>query len=170
MPGAHMQKQDSLRLWCFCLILAHPWTTRSAEFTSGSPSGCGEKMCASDPANYKIDLASPLSFSSDLVREVHARGNSWLFLELLFEKLRETFWKISSNLWKTLTAEWRIISSFRNRKSCVYNWDDSLSNNSSLHSSHILAELLARAKRARSGAPWVRKFGKLSIRENLVMT
>ena len=29
---------------------------------------------------------------------------------------------------------------------------------------------LARAKRARSEAPWVRKFGKLSIRENLVMT
>ena len=28
----------------------------------------------------------------------------------------------------------------------------------------------ARAKRPRSGAPWVRKFGKLSIRENLVMT
>ena len=28
----------------------------------------------------------------------------------------------------------------------------------------------ARAKRARSGAPWVRKFGKLSIPENLVMT
>ena len=28
----------------------------------------------------------------------------------------------------------------------------------------------ARAKRARSGAPCVRKFGKLSIRENLVMT
>ena len=27
----------------------------------------------------------------------------------------------------------------------------------------------ARAKRARSGAPWVRKFGKLSIPENLVM-
>ena len=32
----------------------------------------------------------------------------------------------------------------------------------------ILAELLARASRARSGAPWVRKLGKLSIRENLV--
>ena len=29
---------------------------------------------------------------------------------------------------------------------------------------------LARAKRARSGAPRVKKFGKLSIRENLVMT
>ena len=28
----------------------------------------------------------------------------------------------------------------------------------------------ARAKRARSGAPSVRKFGKLSIPENLVMT
>ena len=28
----------------------------------------------------------------------------------------------------------------------------------------------ARAKRARSGAPWVRNFGKLSIPENLVMT
>ena len=28
----------------------------------------------------------------------------------------------------------------------------------------------ARAKRGRSGAPWVRKFGKLSIPENLVMT
>ena len=32
----------------------------------------------------------------------------------------------------------------------------------------VIAEL-SRAKRA-SGAPWVRKFGKLSIRENLVMT
>ena len=29
---------------------------------------------------------------------------------------------------------------------------------------------LERAKRGCSGAPWVRKFGKLSIRENLVMT
>ena len=28
---------------------------------------------------------------------------------------------------------------------------------------HLIAELLARAKRAQSGAPWVRKFGKLSI-------
>ena len=36
--------------------------------------------------------------------------------------------------------------------------------------SEVLAELLARAKRARSGAPWVRKFGKLSSPENLVMT
>ena len=34
----------------------------------------------------------------------------------------------------------------------------------------LIAELLARAKRARSGAPWVRKFGKLSVWENLVMT
>ena len=34
----------------------------------------------------------------------------------------------------------------------------------------FIAELLARAKRAQSGAPWVRKFGKLSIWENLVMT
>ena len=32
-----------------------------------------------------------------------------------------------------------------------------------------LIAVLSRAKRA-SGAPWVRKFGKLSIRENLVMT
>ena len=28
---------------------------------------------------------------------------------------------------------------------------------------NVLAELLARAKRARSGARWLRKFGKLSI-------
>ena len=35
---------------------------------------------------------------------------------------------------------------------------------------NVLAELLARAKRARSGARWLRKFGKLSIRESLVMT
>ena len=33
----------------------------------------------------------------------------------------------------------------------------------------VLAER-SRALRARSGAPWVTKFGKLSIRENLVMT
>ena len=31
-----MQKQYSLRLSCFCLILARPPPTRSAEFTSGS--------------------------------------------------------------------------------------------------------------------------------------
>ena len=29
---------------------------------------------------------------------------------------------------------------------------------------------VAELSRAHSGAPWVRKFGKLSIRENLVMT
>ena len=34
---------------------------------------------------------------------------------------------------------------------------------------NIIAEL-SHAKRACSGAPWVRKFGKLSIQENLVMT
>ena len=33
-----------------------------------------------------------------------------------------------------------------------------------------LHRLLAELPRARDGAPWVRKFGKLSIRENLVMT
>ena len=33
---------------------------------------------------------------------------------------------------------------------------------------YLIAEL-SRAKRA-SGAPWVRKFGKLTIRENLVVT
>ena len=36
--------------------------------------------------------------------------------------------------------------------------------------SSIYSGAPARAKRARSGAPWVRKFGKLSIPENLVMT
>ena len=34
----------------------------------------------------------------------------------------------------------------------------------------IISGAPARAKRASSGAPWVRKFGKLSIPENLVMT
>ena len=34
----------------------------------------------------------------------------------------------------------------------------------------VFSGALARAKRACSGAPWVAKFGKLSIRENLVMT
>ena len=34
----------------------------------------------------------------------------------------------------------------------------------------VISGAPARAKRARSGVPWVRKFGKLSIRENLVMT
>ena len=31
-------------------------------------------------------------------------------------------------------------------------------------------QIIAELPRARSGAPWVRKFGKLSIQENLVMT
>ena len=30
------------------------------------------------------------------------KSNFWLFFEQLFEKLQETFWKISSNLWKAL--------------------------------------------------------------------
>ena len=34
----------------------------------------------------------------------------------------------------------------------------------------IYSGALARAKRERSGAPWVRKCGKLSNQENLVMT
>ena len=34
----------------------------------------------------------------------------------------------------------------------------------------VCSGALARAKQARSRAPWVRKFGKLSIGENLVMT
>ena len=38
---------------------------------------------------------------------VNAKSNFWLFFflatfEQLFEKLRDTFWKISSNLWKAL--------------------------------------------------------------------
>ena len=36
-----MQKQDSLRLSYLCLILSHPSTTRSAEFTSGIPRDLG---------------------------------------------------------------------------------------------------------------------------------
>ena len=34
----------------------------------------------------------------------------------------------------------------------------------------LLIKRSSRARSARSGAPWVTKFGKLSIRENLVMT
>ena len=34
----------------------------------------------------------------------------------------------------------------------------------------IIIIIIAELPRARSGALWVRKFGKLSIRENLVMT
>ena len=35
---------------------------------------------------------------------------------------------------------------------------------------HAQIMLLAELSRAQSGAPWVRKFGKLSIRENVVIT
>ena len=38
------------------------------------------------------------------------------------------------------------------------------------HKLRLYRGVLARAKRARIGAPWVKKFGKLSTRENLVMT
>ena len=57
-------------------------------------------------------------------------------------------------------------------QSGVINWeikvDLRLSCIKSLHATWLIAEL-RRAKRA-SGAPWVIKFGKPSIRENLVMT
>ena len=33
------------------------------------------------------------------------KSNFWLFFEQLFEKLRETFWKILSNLWKVLSVD-----------------------------------------------------------------
>ena len=42
-------------------------------------------------------------------------------------------------------------------------------NDSDGYSNGLIAEL-SRARRRRSGAPWVTKFGKPSIRENLVMT
>ena len=68
--------------------------------------------------------------------------------------------------------------------SFVYQWYHKLSPScfvnyfnpvSSIHSyntrqSQIDSGAPARAQRARSGAPWVRKFGKPSIPENLVMT
>ena len=37
-------------------------------------------------------------------------------------------------------------------------------------SSFTRSDLIAELPRARSGAPWIRKFGKLFIPENLVMT
>ena len=46
------------------------------------------------------------------------------------------------------------------------NYDMNKKNSQMLEHLVIIAEL----PRARSGAPWVRKFGKLSIPENLVMT
>ena len=45
-----------------------------------------------------------------------------------------------------------------------------LYNHVSSQSLHYFSGAPARAKRARSRAPWVRKFGKPSIPENLVMT
>ena len=77
MPRAHVQKQDSLRL---PRALARPnsLVESRAIWTSSDFGGCGEKTCAPDAANYKIDLASLLSFSSDLVREVYARGHIWV--------------------------------------------------------------------------------------------
>ena len=49
-------------------------------------------------------------------------------------------------------------------------WDISYTRYWKKRFTQIYSGALVRAKRARSGAPWVRKFGKLSIRENLVMT
>ena len=51
-----------------------------------------------------------------------------------------------------------------------FRWFDRGALISVFKTARFIAELLARAKRAQSGAPWVRKFGKLSIWENLVMT
>ena len=74
MPGAHMQKEDSLRMSCFAWSSPTPRPFARPNSLVGITSGCGEKTCAPDASNYQIGLASPLSFSSDLVREVHARG------------------------------------------------------------------------------------------------
>ena len=48
----------------------------------------------------------------------------------------------------------------------VMHYDTNGFNVQKIQRKNIIAEL----SRARSGAPWVRKFGKLSIRQNLVMT
>ena len=69
----------------------HWWESRAIG-TSSDFGGCGEKTWAPEAANYKIDLASPLSFSSDLVWEVHARGHicvSRVSLYGLRKKFRE---------------------------------------------------------------------------------
>ena len=126
MPGAHIQKQDSLRLSCFCLILAHPSTTRSAEFTSGITRylnqlwfwRCGEKTWAPDAANYKIDLASLLSFSSDLVSEVYARGHIWVSRVSLYG-LRKRF-REEVFVFKCSWGEMQLSKIYENKQSYEY--------------------------------------------------
>ena len=69
-----------------------------------------------------------------------------------------------------LTSEAKIQAVFTGREDMPVAFDFS-------HQGHALVMLyvqflreLSRARSARSGAPWVTNFGKLTIRENLVMT
>ena len=56
---------------------------------------CSLQILASDQNKFLLFWATfeQLSFT---------KTHFWLFFEQRFEKLRETFWKISSNLWKAL--------------------------------------------------------------------
>ena len=44
-------------------------------------------------------------FSSNFLATFVTKSNFLLFFEQLFEKLLETFWKISGNLWKALVEQ-----------------------------------------------------------------
>ena len=57
---------------------------------------CSLQILASDQNKFLLFWATFEQLS--LLTKTHF----WLFVEQRFEKLRETFWKISSNLWKAL--------------------------------------------------------------------
>ena len=57
---------------------------------------CSLQILASDQNKFLLFWATFEQLS------LLTKSHFWLFLEQRFEKLRETFWKISSNLWKAL--------------------------------------------------------------------
>ena len=76
---------------------------------------------------------------------------------------------LQSELYNPISIEEidKAIKKLKNKKAAGL---DEIRNEMIKTSSRFIAELSRARSSARSGAPWVTKFGKLSIRENLVMT
>ena len=83
-------------------------------------------------AYFSVSPKNVFAFSSNVWATLVTKNNFWLFYEQLFEKLRETFWKISSNFWKGLTGEPRL------HKPSGFFWTLLPTYNSYLHSCIVL--------------------------------
>ena len=109
---------------------------------------CSLQILASDQNKFLLFWATFEQLS------LLTKSHFWLFFEQRFEKLRETFWKISSNLWKALAevpkyplflAETYLRNAAFRYPETVFDWL-----HHQLHHSHLLFSIVSHPSLPRS--------------------